>query len=131
MRHIKGMRTRLLEFAALAGIALAAEPTQAQVAVGSTVAPPPKVAPIRQPQAHPIPVPDVPQPQPGIYSSNPPPGLPTYDPTPTVPLGQYSPPLAPSPVTNYGPGGIAPIPGAPANPPYSAGGIGGPLDQHP
>jgi hypothetical protein len=92
---------------------------------GSTMAPPPHVAPIQQPQAHPVPVPDVPQPPPGIYSSMPPPGLPTYAPTPAVPSGQYSPPPAPSPITNYGPGGITPVPGAPANPPYSTGGITG------
>lgn len=95
----------------------------AQVLPGGTTAPPPRISPVQQPQAHPVPVPEVPEPPPDIYSSRPPPGLATPAPLNPVPTGQYSPPPAPSPVTNYGPGGIAPVPGAPANPPYSTGGI--------
>jgi hypothetical protein len=110
------MRKSTHECAVLAGAFLLLTGTWAE---GATTAPPPVVAPIHQPQAHPIPVPDVPQAQPGVYLR----GLPTYAPLPSVREGQFSPPPAPSPVTNYGPGGIAPIPGAPANPPYSTGGV--------
>ncbi len=37
---------------------------------------------------------------------------------PSVPLGQIGAAPNPGPVTGYGLGGMAPIPGAPANPPY-------------
>jgi len=120
-----GIHHCVLPIASFLALATVAE-TQAQgVAPGATMAPPPRVSPVQQPQAHPAPVPDVPQPPPGIYSSQPPPGLPTHAPAPPVPTGHYSPPPAPSPVTNYGPGGITPVPGAPANPPYGSGGVTG------
>jgi len=73
-----------------------------------------------QPIAVPPRLPDVPPLLPGIYSERPPPGLPRYS-APTVNPGQFAPPPNPGPITGYGPGGMAPVPGAPANPPYSFG----------
>jgi hypothetical protein len=61
-------------------------------------------------------LPDVPRLLPGRPS----PGLPHYPAQVTTP-GQFAPAPNPGPVTGYGPGGMAPIPGAPANPPYSSG----------
>jgi len=43
---------------------------------------------------------------------------PTYGPPAAAPTGEYVPPN-PSPITGYGPGGMMPMPGSPANPPYS------------
>lgn len=66
-------------------------------------------------------LPDVPPQLPSIYSERPPPGLPHLS-APTASPGQFTPPAPrPGPVTGYGAGGMAPMPGAPANPPYSFG----------
>ncbi len=73
-----------------------------------------------QPMAVPPPLPGIPPVLPGIYSEHPPPGLPGYSGATASP-GQFSPAPNPGPVTGYGRGGMAPIPGAPANPPYSYG----------
>jgi len=100
------------------GLAAGSQPSE-------TTAMPPTVSPDGQPPATPIPVPDVPTPQPDFYATKPQPRLPSYSPTTPVTAGQYAPAPAPSPITNYGPGGIAPIPGAPANPPYGTGGVTG------
>ena len=76
-----------------------------------------------QPIARPTPVPDVPSVRPDIYSTSPPPGVQRT--APTSPPVQYAPPANVGPTTGYGPGGMAPVPGAPANPPYSFGGTSG------
>ena len=68
------------------------------------------------PIAAPPRLPDVPPLLPG----SPAPGLPHYA-APTIAPGQFAPARNPGPVTGYGPGGMAPLPGAPANPPYSSG----------
>jgi hypothetical protein len=73
-----------------------------------------------QPMAVPPRLPDVPSVLPGIYSERPPPGLPHYS-APTVSPSQFAPPSNTGPITGYGPGGMTPVPGAPANPPYSFG----------
>ena len=73
-----------------------------------------------QPMAVPPSLPDIPPVMPSIYSQHPPPGLPHYA-APTASPGQFSPPPNPGPITGYGPGGMAPMPGAPPNPPYSYG----------
>jgi hypothetical protein len=73
-----------------------------------------------QPGAVPPTLPDVPPALPSIYSQHPPPGLPHYS-APTASPGQFAPAPRPGPVTGYGAGGMAPMPGAPANPPYSFG----------
>jgi hypothetical protein len=73
-----------------------------------------------QPMAVPPALPGVPPVLPGIYSEHPPPGLPHYS-APTASPGQFAPAPNPGPVTGYGAGGMAPMPGAPANPPYSYG----------
>ena len=73
-----------------------------------------------QPMAVPPTLPDVPPVLPGIYSERPPPGLPHYS-APTAAPGQFTRAPSPGPITGYGPGGLAPMPGAPANPPYSSG----------
>ncbi|HXP72978.1 MAG TPA: hypothetical protein VN823_02445 [Stellaceae bacterium] len=73
-----------------------------------------------QPMAVPPPLPGVPPVLPGIYSQRPPPGLPNYSGATATP-GQFAPAPNPGPVTGYGPGGMAPVPGAPPNPPYSYG----------
>lgn len=79
-----------------------------------------------QPAAVPPALPGVPPALPTIYSQKPPPGLPT-SPSATPPTpGQFAPPVNQGPVTGYGPGGMAPMPGAPPNPPYSYGGPSGP-----
>ena len=70
---------------------------------GRTITPPPTL-------------PDVPPLLPGRPS----PGLPHYSAPVTTP-GQFAPAPNRGPVTGYGPGGMAPMPGAPANPPYSYG----------
>ena len=57
---------------------------------------------------------------PPLLPGSPSPGLPHYS-APTVAPGQFAPAHNPGPVTGYGPGGLAPLPGAPANPPYSSG----------
>lgn len=61
-------------------------------------------------------LPDVPPLLPG----RPAPGLPHYA-APTAGPRPFLPTPNPGPVTGYGPGGMAPVPGAPANPPYSYG----------
>lgn len=73
-----------------------------------------------QPIARPTPVPDVPSVGPDIYSTSPPPGVQRT--APASPPVHYAPPANVGPTTGYGPGGMAPVPGAPANPPYSFGG---------
>jgi hypothetical protein len=73
-----------------------------------------------QPMAVPPSLPGVPPLLPSIYSQHPPPGLPHVAGATTSP-GQFAPARNPGPVTGYGPGGMAPIPGAPPNPPYSYG----------
>jgi len=73
-----------------------------------------------QPMAVPPSLPDIPPVMPSIYSQHPPPGLPHYA-APTASPGQFSPAPNPGPITGYGPGGMAPMPGAPPNPPYSYG----------
>jgi hypothetical protein len=74
-----------------------------------------------QPGAVPPTVPGVPPALPQIYSERPPPGLPHLS-APTASPGQFATPAPrPGPVTGYGAGGMAPMPGAPANPPYSFG----------
>jgi len=73
-----------------------------------------------QPMATPPSLPDIPPVMPGIYSQHPPPGLPRYA-APTSSPGQFAPVPNSGPVTGYGPGGMAPMPGAPPNPPYSYG----------
>ena len=73
-----------------------------------------------QPMAVPPSLPDIPPVMPSIYSQHPPPGLPHY-PAPTASPGQFAPAPNPGPITGYGPGGMAPMPGAPPNPPYSYG----------
>jgi hypothetical protein len=73
-----------------------------------------------QPMAVPPTLPDVPPVLPGIYSERPPPGLPRIS-APTAAPGQFAPAPNPGPITGYGPGGMAPLPGAPPNPPYSYG----------
>ena len=74
-----------------------------------------------QPGAVPPTLPDVPPALPSIYSERPPPGLPHFS-APTASPGEFSSPAPrPGAVTGYGPGGLAPLPGAPANPPYSFG----------
>ena len=78
-----------------------------------------------QPIARPTPVPDVPSVGPDIYSSSPPPGVQKTAPPPSPPPVQYAPAPNAGPTTGYGPGGMAPVPGAPANPPYSFGGTSG------
>lgn len=70
-----------------------------------------------QPMAVPPSLPGIPPVMPGIYSQQPPPGLP-HAPAATSSPGQFAPAPNPGPVTGYGPGGMAPIPGAPQNPPY-------------
>ncbi len=70
-----------------------------------------------QPMAVPPNLPGVPPVTPGIYSQQPPPGLPHVS-APAPSPGQFAPPPNQGPVTGYGPGGMAPIPGAPQNPPY-------------
>ncbi len=69
-----------------------------------------------QPIAPPPALPGVPP----LLPSTPAPGLPRYPGATTSP-GQFAPPPNSGPVTGYGPGGMAPVPGAPANPPYSYG----------
>ena len=69
-----------------------------------------------QPITPPPTLPDVPPLLPGRSA----PGLPHYA-APTTSPGQFAPAPNPGPVTGYGPGGMAPVPGAPANPPYSYG----------
>jgi len=76
-----------------------------------------------QPIARPTPVPDVPSVGPDIYSTSPPPGVQRT--APSSPPVRYAPPANVGPTTGYGPGGMAPVPGAPANPPYSFGGTSG------
>lgn len=78
-----------------------------------------------QPIARPTPVPDVPSVGPDIYSSRPAPGVQKTAPMPSTPPVQYAPAPNVGPTTGYGPGGMAPVPGAPANPPYSFGGTSG------
>jgi hypothetical protein len=73
-----------------------------------------------QPMAVPPTLPGVPPILPSIYSERPPPGLPSRSGASAAP-GQFSPAPNSGPVTGYGPGGMAPMPGAPANPPYSYG----------
>ena len=73
-----------------------------------------------QPMAVPPVLPGVPPVPPGIYSERPPPGLPRYS-APMAAPGQFAPAPNPGPITGYGPGGMAPMPGAPPNPPYSYG----------
>lgn len=73
-----------------------------------------------QPMAVPPVLPDIPPVPPGIYAERPPPWLPHYS-APTVAPGQFAPAPNPGPITGYGPGGLAPMPGAPPNPPYSYG----------
>jgi hypothetical protein len=70
---------------------------------GRTITPPPTL-------------PDVPP----LLPAKPSPGLPHYPAAGTTP-GQFAPPPNRGPVTGYGAGGMAPMPGAPANPPYSTG----------
>ena len=70
-----------------------------------------------QPMAVPPTLPGVPPVLPGIYSERPPPGLPHASGASPSP-GQFAPAPNPGPVTGYGPGGMAPMPGAPQNPPY-------------
>lgn len=70
-----------------------------------------------QPMAVPPTLPGVPPVLPGIYSQRPPPGLPSSPGAAPSP-GQFAPAPNPGPVTGYGPGGMAPVPGAPTNPPY-------------
>ena len=77
-----------------------------------------------QPGAVPYAVPDVPNVPPDIYSQKPPPGLPHRYGASASP-GQFAPPPPPGPVTGYGPGGLGAAPGAPANPPFSFGGLNG------
>jgi hypothetical protein len=71
-----------------------------------------------EPMALPTPVPDVPSVRPSAsvrgLASAPAPASPHYAPAPNV-----------GPVTGYGPGGMGAVPGAPANPPYSPGGLSG------
>ena len=69
-----------------------------------------------QPITPPPSLPDVPP----LMLGRPAPGLPHYSGATTSP-GQFAPAPNPGPVTGYGPGGMAPVPGAPANPPYSYG----------
>jgi hypothetical protein len=69
-----------------------------------------------QPITPPPTLPDVPPLLPGRSA----PGLLHYS-APTTSPGQFAPAPNPGPVTGYGPGGMAPVPGAPANPPYSYG----------
>jgi hypothetical protein len=69
-----------------------------------------------QPITPPPTLPDIPPLLPGRT----PPGLPHYSGAAPSP-GQFAPAPNPGPVTGYGPGGMAPVPGAPANPPYSSG----------
>jgi hypothetical protein len=73
-----------------------------------------------QPMAVPPALPGIPPTFPSIYSQRPPPGLPSYSGVATSP-GQFAPAPNQGPVTGYGPGGMAPMPGAPPNPPYSFG----------
>jgi len=73
-----------------------------------------------QPIAVPPSLPDIPPVMPGIYSQHPPPGL-THYLAPTASPGQFAPAPNPGPITGYGPGGMAPMPGARPNPPYSYG----------
>lgn len=69
---------------------------------------------------HPItPPPSLPA-VPPLLPGRPAPGLPHYA-APTTSPSPFLPAPNPGPVTGYGPGGMAPIPGAPANPPYSYG----------
>jgi len=70
-----------------------------------------------QPMAVPPSLPGIPPVSPGIYSQRPPPGLPHSSGATSGP-GQFSPAPNPGPVTGYGPGGMAPVPGAPQTPPY-------------
>lgn len=70
---------------------------------GRTITPPPTL-------------PDVPP----LLPARPSPGLQHY-PAMVPSPGQFAPPPNAGPVTGYGPGGMAPMPGAPANPPYSSG----------
>lgn len=78
-----------------------------------------------QPMAVPPTLPDVPPTLPSIYSQKPPPGLPPPPSGAPASPGQFAPQPNQGPVTGYGPGGMAPAPGAPANPPYSYGGASG------
>lgn len=69
---------------------------------------------------HPItPPPSLPD-VPPLLPGRPAPGLPHYA-APTTTPNPFLPVPNPGPVTGYGPGGMAPVPGAPANPPYSYG----------
>lgn len=71
-----------------------------------------------EPMAIPTPLPDVPSVRPsapvGGLASAPAPASPNFAPAPNM-----------GPVTGYGAGGMGAMPGAPANPPYSRGGLGG------
>jgi hypothetical protein len=77
-----------------------------------------------QPGVLPTPVPDVPSAKSGVYPYNSPPSTPSSSSTAPTPAGQFAPPPNRGPVTGYGPGGMGTPPGAPANPPYSFGGVG-------
>ena len=71
-----------------------------------------------QPMAIPTPLPDIPSVHPSASFG----GLAS---APALPMPNYSPAANLGPVTGYGPGGMSAMPGAPANPPYSGGGLGG------
>ena len=79
-----------------------------------------------QPAVLPTPVPDVPPAKPPVYPYNSSPSAPRPSTTAPAPAGQFAPPPNNGPVTGYGPGGMGTPPGAPANPPYSFGGLGSP-----
>jgi hypothetical protein len=80
------------------------------------IAAPQEVDSDSQPITAPPALPDIPPLLPGMPS----PGLPHYN-APVAGPGQFAPAPNRGPVTGYGPGGMAPLPGAPANPPYSSG----------
>jgi hypothetical protein len=98
----------LILVAALAVSAVTGTAALSQIAPSSTTG--------GQPISPPPTLPDVPP----LLPSTPPPGLPRSTGAPSSP-GQFAPAPNPGPVTGYGPGGLAPVPGAPANPPYSYG----------
>jgi hypothetical protein len=98
---MRGRSLMILALFALSAVGVAA--AHSQTVTDRSITPPPTL-------------PDVPPLLPG----RPAPGLPHYS-APTASPGQFAPAPNPGPVTGYGPGGMAPIPGAPANPPYSYG----------
>jgi len=106
----------LVLLAALAVCAIASAPSRSQGITTPATDARQDIGSPSQPITPPPTLPDIPPLLPGRT----PPGL-AHSTVAAPSPGQFAPAPNPGPVTGYGPGGLAPVPGAPANPPYTFG----------